>query len=110
MSNLSMVLREHLQTSTVIRMPEVAYDATSSDGTRKWLLQLDDGNRIETVYIPEDDRGTLCVSSQVGCALDCSFCSTGRRGFNRNLTTAEIIAQVWLATRLIDEEKRPDAR
>ena len=107
MSNLSMVLREHLQTSTVIRMPEVAYDATSSDGTRKWLLQLDDGNRIETVYIPEDDRGTLCVSSQVGCALDCSFCSTGRRGFNRNLTTAEIIAQVWLATRLIDEEKRP---
>ena len=107
MSNLSMALRDHLQTSTVIRMPEVAYDATSSDGTRKWLLQLDDGNRIETVYIPEDDRGTLCVSSQVGCALDCSFCSTGRRGFNRNLTTAEIIAQVWLATRLIDEEKRP---
>jgi 23S rRNA (adenine2503-C2)-methyltransferase len=107
MSNLSMALRDHLQASTVIRMPEVAYDATSSDGTRKWLLQLDDGNRIETVYIPEDDRGTLCVSSQVGCALDCSFCSTGRRGFNRNLTTAEIIGQVWLATRLIDEEKKP---
>lgn len=107
MSNLSMALRDHLQASTVIRMPDVAYDATSSDGTRKWLLQLDDGNRIETVYIPEDDRGTLCVSSQVGCALDCSFCSTGRRGFNRNLTTAEIIAQVWLATRLIDEEKKP---
>jgi 23S rRNA (adenine2503-C2)-methyltransferase len=107
MSNLSMALRDHLQASTVIRMPDVAYDATSSDGTRKWLLQLDDGNRIETVYIPEDDRGTLCVSSQVGCALDCSFCSTGRRGFNRNLTTAEIIAQVWLATRLIEEEKKP---
>ncbi|NNL06285.1 MAG: 23S rRNA (adenine(2503)-C(2))-methyltransferase RlmN [Gammaproteobacteria bacterium] len=107
MSNLSMALRDRLQASTVIRMPELAYDATSSDGTRKWLLQLDDGNRIETVYIPEDDRGTLCVSSQVGCALDCSFCSTGRRGFNRNLTTAEIIAQVWLATRLIDEEKKP---
>lgn len=107
MSNLSMALRDHLQASTVIRMPDVAYDASSADGTRKWLLQLDDGNRIETVYIPEDDRGTLCVSSQVGCALDCSFCSTGRRGFNRNLTTAEIIAQVWLATRLIDEEKKP---
>jgi len=107
MTNISQALRDHLQASTVIHMPEVVYDATSSDGTRKWLLQLDDGNRIESVYIPEDDRGTLCVSSQVGCALDCSFCSTGRRGFNRNLSTAEIIAQVWLATRLIDEEKKP---
>lgn len=107
MSNLSQALRDHLQANTVIHAPEVVYDATSADGTRKWLLQLDDGNRIETVYIPEDDRGTLCVSSQVGCALDCSFCSTGRRGFNRNLGTAEIISQVWLATRLIDEEKKP---
>lgn len=107
MSNLSQVLRDQLQKNTVIHPPEVVYDATSTDGTRKWLLQLDDGNRIETVYIPEDDRGTLCVSSQVGCALDCSFCSTGRRGFNRNLSTAEIISQVWLATQLIDEEKRP---
>ena len=107
MSNLSQALRDHLQSNTVIHPPEVVYDATSADGTRKWLLQLDDGNRIETVYIPEDDRGTLCVSSQVGCALDCSFCSTGRRGFNRNLGTAEIISQVWLATRLIDEEKKP---
>ncbi len=107
MSNLSQALRDHLQNNTVIHLPEVVYDATSVDGTRKWLLQLDDGNRIETVYIPEDDRGTLCVSSQVGCALDCSFCSTGRRGFNRNLSTAEIISQVWLASRLIDEEKKP---
>ena len=107
MSNLSQALRDHLQNNTVIHPPEVVYDATSVDGTRKWLLQLDDGNRIETVYIPEDDRGTLCVSSQVGCALDCSFCSTGRRGFNRNLDTAEIISQVWLATRLIDEEIKP---
>ena len=107
MSNLSQALRDHLQENTVIHLPEVAYDATSVDGTRKWLLQLDDGNRIETVYIPEDGRGTLCVSSQVGCALDCSFCSTGRRGFNRNLSCAEIISQVWLATRLIDEEKKP---
>ena len=107
MSNLSQAMRDHLQNHAVIHMPEVVYDATSTDGTRKWLLQLDDGNRIETVYIPEDDRGTLCVSSQVGCALDCSFCSTGRRGFNRNLSTAEIISQVLLATRLIDEEKKP---
>ena len=107
MSNLSQALRDHLQENTVIHLPEVAYDATSVDGTRKWLLQLDDGNRIETVYIPEDGRGTLCVSSQAGCALDCRFCSTGRRGFNRNLSCAEIISQVWLATRLIDEEKKP---
>jgi 23S rRNA (adenine2503-C2)-methyltransferase len=107
MTNLSQALRDRLQNDTMIHLPAVVYDATSTDGTRKWLLQLDDGNRIETVYIPEDDRGTLCVSSQVGCALDCSFCSTGRRGFNRNLTTAEIISQVWLATILLDEEKKP---
>ncbi len=107
MTNISRALRDQLQEDTRIHFPELVFDATSSDGTRKWLLQLDDGNRIETVYIPETDRGTLCVSSQAGCALDCSFCSTGRRGFNRNLTAAEIIAQVWLATRLIDEEKKP---
>ncbi|MGB5519107.1 MAG: 23S rRNA (adenine(2503)-C(2))-methyltransferase RlmN [Gammaproteobacteria bacterium] len=107
MSNLSQVLRDHLRNTTRIDLPEVVFDATSSDGTRKWVLQLDDGNRIETVYIPEPDRGTLCISSQAGCALDCSFCSTGRRGFNRNLTTAEIIAQVWLAARLIEDEKKP---
>jgi len=81
----------------------IAADHTSSDGTRKWLFELHDGNRIETVYIPETSRGTLCVSSQVGCALDCSFCSTGRQGFNRNLGVAEIIGQVWLATRLLGE-------
>ena len=107
MTNISRASRDQLQEDTRIHFPELVFDATSSDGTRKWLLQLDDGNRIETVYIPETDRGTLCVSSQAGCALDCSFCSTGRRGFNRNLTAAEIIAQVWLATRLIDEEKKP---
>lgn len=107
MTNISRALRDQLQEDTRIHFPELVFDATSSDGTRKWLLQLDDGNRIETVYIPETDRGTLCVSSQAGCALDCSFCSTGRRGFNRNLTAAEIIAQVWLATRLIDDEKKP---
>lgn len=107
MNNLSKTLRQQLETSTIIRNLEVASDQLSSDGTRKWLLQLEDGNLIETVFIPEDDRGTLCVSSQVGCALDCSFCATGRQGFNRNLTTAEIISQVWLATQLLDEEARP---
>ncbi len=107
MTNLSQALRDQLQHNTEITSPEVVYDTISDDGTRKWLMQLHDGNRIETVYIPEDDRGTLCVSSQVGCALDCSFCSTGRQGFNRNLTTAEIISQVWHAIRLIVEEKKP---
>lgn len=107
MTNLSKPLREKLQQCAVVKPLDVVLDELSEDGTRKWVLQFDDGNRIETVYIPESDRGTLCVSSQVGCALDCSFCSTGRRGFNRNLSTAEIISQVWLATRLIDEEKKP---
>ena len=107
MSNISKSLREQLEVLAEIKAPEVVLDELSDDGTRKWVLKLDDGNQIETVYIPESDRGTLCVSSQVGCALDCSFCSTGRRGFNRNLTTAEIIAQVWLATRLVYEEKKP---
>lgn len=107
MTNISKSLRDTLKQRTVITPLKVAHDELSSDGTRKWVLELDDGNRIETVYIPEPDRGTLCVSSQVGCALDCSFCSTGRRGFNRNLSSAEIISQVWLASRLLEEEKKP---
>jgi len=107
MNNLSKELRGKLAETTVIRNLEVARDLLSSDGTRKWLLKLADGNHIEAVFIPEDDRGTLCVSSQVGCALDCSFCSTGRQGFNRNLTSAEIISQVWLASQLLEEEKKP---
>jgi 23S rRNA (adenine2503-C2)-methyltransferase len=107
MSNLSKALRAELQAKAVVKPPQVVMDELSKDGTRKWVLQLDDGNRIETVFIPESDRGTLCVSSQVGCALDCSFCSTGRQGFNRNLSSAEIIAQVWLATQLLNEEKKP---
>ena len=107
MSNISKSLRDQLDVLAEVKAPEVVLDELSDDGTRKWVLKLDDGNQVETVYIPESDRGTLCVSSQVGCALDCSFCSTGRRGFNRNLSTAEIIAQVWLATRLVDEEKKP---
>jgi 23S rRNA (adenine2503-C2)-methyltransferase len=107
MNNLSKSLRNQLDDLARVKQLEVAQDHLSADGTRKWLLRLDDGNHIETVFIPEDDRGTLCVSSQVGCALDCSFCATGRQGFNRNLSTAEIISQVWLATQLLDEEKKP---
>ncbi len=104
MNNLSKTLRSYLEEHAVVTNLAVASDKTSNDGTRKWLLKLADGNLIETVFIPEDDRGTLCVSSQVGCALNCSFCATGRQGFNRNLTTAEIISQVWLASRLLGDE------
>ena len=107
MNNLSKDLRKQLAESSCVQNLQVAQDQLSKDGTRKWLLRLHDGNHIEAVYIPEDDRGTLCVSSQVGCALDCSFCSTGRQGFNRNLTTAEIVSQVWLAAHLLEEEKKP---
>lgn len=97
MTNISKALRQRLQDETCVKLPSVVTVQHSSDGTRKWLLQLDDGNCIETVFIPEDDRGTLCVSSQVGCALSCSFCATAQQGFNRNLTLAEIIGQLWIA-------------
>lgn len=97
MSNLSKSLRDQLQQRCVIHVPEIVTEQHSDDGTIKWLLRLDSGNCIETVYIPEDTRGTLCISSQVGCALECSFCSTAQQGFNRNLSTAEIIGQVWIA-------------
>lgn len=101
MTNVSKSLRAELEDIAEVRALEIAIDDESKDGTRKWLLRLDDGNCIETVYIPEDGRGTLCVSSQVGCALDCTFCSTARQGFNRNLTVAEIIGQVWLAKNIL---------
>ena len=97
MTNLSKSLRENLQAMAEVRLPEVVVDQKSEDGTRKWLLKLDSGNCIETVFIPEGSRGTLCVSSQIGCALECSFCATGKQGFNRNLTTGEIISQVLVA-------------
>lgn len=103
MTDLSKALREHLPTVCEIKSPEVAEEHCSSDGTRKWLIRVDGGNFIETVFIPERGRGTLCVSSQVGCALNCTFCSTATQGFNRNLTTAEIIGQVWQATRRLRE-------
>lgn len=99
MTNLGKALREKLDRLSLISLPEIVTCQKSTDGTHKWLLKLDCGNCIETVFIPEANRGTLCVSSQVGCALNCSFCSTAKQGFNRNLTTAEIIGQVWLAVR-----------
>lgn len=105
MTNVSKSMRSELAKFAEIRAPEVIMDQASADGTHKWLLRLEDGNCIETVFIPEKDRGTLCVSSQVGCALDCTFCSTARQGFNRNLTVAEIIGQLWTAKRTL----QPDA-
>lgn len=104
-SNFSKLSRTKLMNDTTIELPEIALEQKSADGTRKWVLRLNDGNCIETVYIPEDDRGTLCVSSQVGCALNCSFCSTAQQGFNRNLTVAEIIGQVWVAVRALSTDK-----
>ncbi|MFT4057965.1 MAG: 23S rRNA (adenine(2503)-C(2))-methyltransferase RlmN [Legionella sp.] len=99
MTNLGKALREKLSQRSFIELPEIVTCQKSSDGTHKWLLKLECGNCIETVFIPEANRGTLCVSSQVGCALNCSFCSTAKQGFNRNLSTAEIIGQVWVAVR-----------
>lgn len=97
MTDLSKNLRAKLEAETEIRWPKATFDQLSSDGTRKWLLSLDGGNAVETVFIPETSRGTLCVSSQVGCVLDCKFCSTAQQGFNRNLSVAEIIGQVLFA-------------
>jgi len=97
MTDIAKTLREKLQIEAEITPPTVQLEQVSDDGTRKWLIGTDTANSIETVFIPEDDRGTLCISSQVGCALECTFCSTGRQGFNRNLSVAEIIGQLWVA-------------
>ena len=97
MTDVAKSLREKLAQVSEIRPPEVRVEQISEDGTRKWLIDVGAGNGVETVFIPEEDRGTLCVSSQVGCALECTFCSTGRQGFNRNLAVSEIIGQLWLA-------------
>ena len=99
MSDLSQDFRAELDAVAMIAVPEIVTEQISSDGTRKWMLRMDQVQGIETVYIPEPDRGTLCISSQVGCAMDCSFCSTAQQGFNRNLNVAEIVGQVWLAHR-----------
>ncbi len=108
MTNLSKALREKLKAVAEIRVPEVVTEQASADGTIKWLLRLDSGNSIETVFIPEAGRGTLCVSSQVGCALECSFCSTARQGFNRNLSCGEIIGQLWVANRALECRPRDE--
>ncbi len=99
MTNISKDLKAKLKKICVIEGPEIIEEQQSEDGTVKWALRTKDGQAIETVFIPDGERGTLCISSQVGCALDCSFCSTAQQGFNRNLTTAEIVGQVWLAAR-----------
>jgi len=105
MTNLSRELRQRLNLLAEIEPPRVLTEQVSLDGTIKWLMGFGGGNAIETVYIPEPNRGTLCISSQVGCALNCTFCSTGAQGFNRNLTTGEIIGQVWLAAQALGHER-----
>ncbi len=101
MTDIAKGLRAKLAAGAAIAPPQVQGDDTAADGTRKWLLKVDGANAVEAVYIPEEGRGTLCVSSQAGCVLDCAFCSTGKQGFNRNLSTAEIVGQLWLANRLL---------
>ena len=113
MSDISKRLREQLALLAVISGPTVVRDTVAGDGTRKWLIDVGASNAIETVFIPEATRGTLCISSQAGCALECSFCATGRQGFNRNLSVAEIIGQLWWANQCLgayDSRNRGDAR
>ncbi len=102
MTDVSKKLRERLVEIAEIRAPKIIKQLDAKDGCRKWLLEVDGGSAIETVFIPDGERGTLCVSSQVGCSLDCSFCATGKQGFNKDLTAAEIIGQVWLAAKSFD--------
>jgi len=104
MSDLAKSLREKLGDVARVHAPAVVGDTLASDGTRKWLMKVDTANAVETVFIPETNRGTLCISSQAGCVLDCAFCSTGKQGFNRNLSTGEIIGQLWLANNLLREK------
>ena len=106
MTNISKGLREKLKAISVVEGPEVILQNISSDGTRKWVMKMPGGSSIETVLIPEGTRGTLCISSQIGCALDCSFCSTGKQGFNRNLSTEEIVGQIWNAIASFDDLDR----
>ncbi len=101
MTDVAKSLRTKLKELAIIRPPVAVRDSISTDGTRKWLLDVGNANAVETVFIPETRRGTLCVSSQAGCALDCAFCSTGKQGFNRNLSAGEIIGQLWLANKLL---------
>jgi 23S rRNA (adenine2503-C2)-methyltransferase len=105
MTDIARELRERLAAGARIEAPRIVGDTLAADGTRKWLLKVDGANAVEAVFIPEARRGTLCVSSQAGCVLDCAFCSTGKQGFNRNLTSAEIVGQLWLANRLLEGER-----
>lgn len=105
MTNMSKALRHKLAEIAEISLPQILFEKQAADGTYKWLFKLHDGNCIETVFIPEKTRGTLCISSQVGCILNCDFCSTGKQGFNRNLSTAEIISQLWIAVRKLSQKQ-----
>jgi 23S rRNA (adenine2503-C2)-methyltransferase len=105
MSDLAKDLRAKLAARAAVAAPQIVGDHLAADGTRKWLLKVDGANAVDSVFIPETGRGTLCVSSQAGCTLDCAFCSTGKQGFNRNLSTAEIVGQLWLANRLLGGER-----
>lgn len=110
MTNLSKALREKLSAIAEIRPPKVISENISQDGTRKWIIEVTSGSRVETVFIPDGKRGTLCISSQAGCILDCSFCSTGKQGFNSNLTSSEIIGQLWIAYRSLGANQLPNER
>jgi 23S rRNA (adenine2503-C2)-methyltransferase len=110
MTNLSMQLRQRLPQLAVIEPPKILREQISADGTVKWLMGSGSGNAIETVFIPETKRGTLCISSQVGCSLNCSFCSTGAQGFSRNLSASEIIGQVWQAAESLGHERNGTRR
>ncbi|HEX7250479.1 MAG TPA: 23S rRNA (adenine(2503)-C(2))-methyltransferase RlmN [Burkholderiales bacterium] len=107
MSDLAKGLREKLAAAACVEAPAIVGDTTAEDGTRKWLLKVDGANAVEAVFIPETNRGTLCVSSQAGCTLDCAFCATGKQGFNRNLATSEIIGQLWLANKALRSAEDP---
>jgi len=108
MTDIARPLREKLAATTIIQPPSIKVEQISDDGTRKWLIDAGGSNGVETVFIPEDERGTLCISSQVGCALECTFCSTGRQGFNRNLTVSEIIGQLWAANKALGRDPKGD--
>ncbi|RZO85592.1 MAG: 23S rRNA (adenine(2503)-C(2))-methyltransferase RlmN [Oceanococcus sp.] len=106
MTDIAKALREQLQDIAEVRTPELITEQVSADGTRKWLLRVDEGNAVETVFIPEAARGTLCISSQVGCAMDCQFCATATQGFSRNLSASEILGQVWFAQKALNAVPR----
>ncbi len=105
MTDLAKSLREKLKLYATVAAPAIISDNTAADGTRKWLIDVGDGNAVETVFIPEENRGTLCVSTQAGCAVNCRFCSTGKQGFSRNLTIGEVVGQLWMAERTLRRER-----